>query len=75
MSVEQMTVVDFQWNNETPNDSKAYNEIRELWSDQELPNDVAYVKWDEFMAERYPAIKAYLDTLPQDNPFLLHWWW
>lgn len=76
MSIETMRVIDFQWNVGTLGDNEIYKEIRQLWSDNRLPNDVAYIKWNvELMGDKYPRIKEYLNTLPQDVPFLLHWWW
>ena len=76
MTILTKTVVDFQWNDDINEDSDAYKEIRELWKYYHFGNDNYYYEWINDIDEpAWPAIAAYLKTLPQDHPFLLHWWW
>ena len=75
-AIEKKMVVDFQWNDDIDPNSDLYQEVRKLWQYYNFGNDNYYYKWDfETDEKSWPLIAKYLKTLPQDNPFLLHWWW
>jgi hypothetical protein len=80
-----MTVLEAQT---TPLSREVYDEIVELWSDNELGNDTHYYHWtehdfhaaddadnpDSVYYNGYPAIAAYLREHGVEQ-CLIHYWW
>lgn len=49
-------------------------DVRKLWADYGLGNDVYYQPWDEFMEEDYPNLAKFLKENNKED-CLIHWWW
>ena len=75
-SLRQIYFFDVQWS-DCP--KSVENEVRELWSNQELYNDVCIYKAElnEELFEQYPMIYFWIKSKGLENgtDFLIHWWW
>lgn len=79
--VKQVTVLDVQWSNLS---EEVVDDVRKLWENMELGNDVCYVRWDEQDFHdtdteedeqyRYPALAEYLRSRGIEK-CLIHYWW
>lgn len=79
-AISQVTVFNAQW---TDCPVEVENEVKRLWRDNELRNDVCYYHWTaedqvdggrSHDAETYPLIAEYLASKGVTD-CLIHWWW
>ena len=85
-AISQMTVFNAQW---TDCPVEVEDEVKKLWQDMELDNNVCYYAWDrdsEYYVEEsdageepkfadvYPLIDEYLMS-KGITQCLIHWWW
>ena len=74
MSVKQVTVFEVD---DVP--TEVYNDISELWADNEFGNDNYYYHWDSSRewsddTAMYPSLAAHLESLGVVK-CLIHYWW
>jgi hypothetical protein len=73
MSHYPVTVIDVQ----TPalRGTPVYNEVKKLWTDNELGNDFYYYSWDDEFDEEMPATAKYIADNGITGRILLRFWW
>ncbi len=71
--IQAVNLFDVQWSN-CPVEVEA--EVKQIWRDAELGNDVYIYKWDgdDIDPESYPIVAAYLKSRGITK-CLIHWWW
>lgn len=70
-AIQKVTVFEVQWSN-CP--VEVEREVKDLWSNNDLGNDVFYYHWVGDRAETYPLIAEYLQS-KNVTECLIHWWW